>query len=149
MEAVMFVYKQKFSMHYLSWTKFNKADCFTGSIPPVGAFVGSLVAGPMMQLLGRRLTLMISSPLWVLGWILIATSQNYEMMLGARVLTGFCVGLVTPSAAVYVSSTISVVSTHQRNVISNRGIVIKFSHHIRGLGIKLWRLFFPLVFKCL
>jgi MFS family permease len=56
-----------------------------------------------MQLLGRRRTIMLSAPLWVLGWILIALSQSYEMMLCARVLTGFCVGLVTPSAAVYVS----------------------------------------------
>jgi MFS family permease len=46
---------------------------------------------------------MLSSPLWVLGWILIALSQNYKMMLFARIFTGFCVGLVTPSAAVYVS----------------------------------------------
>jgi hypothetical protein len=46
---------------------------------------------------------MLSSPVWVLSWILIALAQNYEMMLFARMLTGFCVGLVTPSAAVYVS----------------------------------------------
>ena len=56
-----------------------------------------------MQLLGRRRTLMLSSPVWVLGWCLIALAQNYEMMLFARWLTGFCVGLITPSAAVYVS----------------------------------------------
>ena len=74
-----------------------------GSIPPTGAFVGSLCAGPLMQLLGRRKTLMLSSPLWVLAWSLIALAQNYEMMLFARTLTGFCVGLITPSAAVYVS----------------------------------------------
>jgi predicted MFS family arabinose efflux permease len=74
-----------------------------GSIPPSGAFIGSLCAGPLMQLLGRRRTLMLSSPLWVLGWCLIALAQNYQMMLFARMFTGFCVGLVTPSAAVYVS----------------------------------------------
>jgi predicted MFS family arabinose efflux permease len=68
--------------------------------------VGSLCAGPLMQLLGRRRTLMLSSPLWVLGWCLIALGQTYEMMLFARILTGFCVGLVTPSAAVYVSSNV-------------------------------------------
>jgi len=65
--------------------------------------VGSLCAGPLMQLLGRRRTLMLSSPVWVLAWIVIALAQNYEMMLSARMLTGFCVGLITPSAAVYVS----------------------------------------------
>jgi len=74
-----------------------------GSIPPTGAFLGSLCAGPLMQLLGRRTTLMLSSPVWVLAWSLIALAQNYEMMLSARMLTGFCVGLITPSAAVYVS----------------------------------------------
>ncbi|KAJ9592816.1 hypothetical protein L9F63_015507, partial [Diploptera punctata] len=81
----------------------GNAESWISSVPPSGAFVGSLVAGPLMQLLGRRRTLMISSPLWVLGWILIATSQSYEMIICARILTGFCVGLVTPSAAVYVS----------------------------------------------
>jgi predicted MFS family arabinose efflux permease len=46
---------------------------------------------------------MLTSPVSALGWILIAVAQNYEMMLFARMLTGFCVGLVTPTAAVYVS----------------------------------------------
>jgi len=74
-----------------------------GSISPSGAILGSLCAGPLMQLLGRRRTLMLTSPLWVLGWILIALAQNYKMMLFARWLTGFCIGLIIPSAAVYVS----------------------------------------------
>jgi facilitated trehalose transporter len=78
-----------------------------GSVPPSGAFVGSLCAGPLMQWMGRRRTLMLSSPLWVLGWCLVALAQTYEMMLFARILTGFCVGLVTPSAAVYVSSNVT------------------------------------------
>jgi MFS family permease len=74
-----------------------------GSIAPIGAFLGSLCAGPLMQLLGRRKTLMLSSPVWVLAWSLVALAQNYGMMLFARMLSGFCVGLITPSAAVYVS----------------------------------------------
>jgi predicted MFS family arabinose efflux permease len=56
-----------------------------------------------MQLLGRRKTLMLSSPVWVLAWSLVALAQNYGMMLFARILSGFGVGLITPSAAVYVS----------------------------------------------
>ena len=64
--------------------------------------MGSLCAGPLMQLLGRRRTLMLSSPLWVLAWSLISLAQNYEMMLSARILAGICAGLITPSAAVYV-----------------------------------------------
>jgi MFS family permease len=45
---------------------------------------------------------MLSSPVWALAWSLIALAQNYEMMLFARMLSGFCVGLITPSASVYV-----------------------------------------------
>ena len=46
---------------------------------------------------------MLSSPLWVLAWSLIALAQNYEMVLFGRAFAGFCAGLITPSAAVYVS----------------------------------------------
>jgi len=52
---------------------------------------------------------MLSAPVWLLAWILIALAQNYEMMLFARMLCGFCVGLVTPSAAVYVSCNFDIV----------------------------------------
>jgi len=52
---------------------------------------------------------MLSSPVWLLAWSLIALAQNYEMMLFARMLTGFCVGLTTPSAAVYVSCNFDIV----------------------------------------
>ncbi|XP_069687135.1 facilitated trehalose transporter Tret1-like [Periplaneta americana] len=81
----------------------DNAVSWISSIPPVGAFVGSLCAGPLMQLGGCRRTLMLSSPLWVTGWLLIALGNTYEIILFARILTGFCVGLVTPSTAVYVS----------------------------------------------
>jgi MFS family permease len=64
-----------------------------------------------MQLLGRRRTLMLTSPLWVLAWSLIAFAQNYETMLFARMFTGFCAGLITPSAAVYVSCNFVIVYT--------------------------------------
>jgi MFS family permease len=62
-----------------------------------------------MQLLGRRKTMMLSSPVWMLAWSIIALAQNYEMMVFARMLCGFGVGLITPSAAVYVSCTCVIV----------------------------------------
>ncbi|XP_063222289.1 facilitated trehalose transporter Tret1-like isoform X2 [Bacillus rossius redtenbacheri] len=74
-----------------------------GAIPPLGAMIGSLVAGPLLQNIGRKRTLMVSSPLFLAGWACIATAQNYPMLLCARLLTGFCAGIVTPSAQVYVT----------------------------------------------
>lgn len=46
---------------------------------------------------------MFSSPLFVIGWSMIGFAVNFPMLVFARVLTGFCCGVVTPSAQVYVS----------------------------------------------
>lgn len=76
---------------------------FPGAIPPVGALIGSLVSGPLMQILGRRKTVLIASPLWAASWTVLATAQNYAVVLTGRICTGFCVGLVLPATQVYVS----------------------------------------------
>nr|BAQ02367.1 sugar transporter [Nilaparvata lugens] len=73
------------------------------AIPPLGAFFGSLVAGPLLAHLGRKSTLFLSAPIFVVSWLLIAFCHNYSILIGGRVMTGFCAGLVTPSAQVYVS----------------------------------------------
>lgn len=75
----------------------------TGSIPPSGAFLGSILAGFLLQHVGRKNTIVISSPLATIGWILIATATRYEMVIFGRFITGFCVGLCLPSAQVYVN----------------------------------------------
>lgn len=81
----------------------HNANVFrAGSIPPSGAFCGSLLAGFLLQSIGRKSTLMISSPLATIGWILIATATRYEIIILGRFITGFCVGLCLPSAQVYV-----------------------------------------------
>nr|CAD7439277.1 unnamed protein product [Timema bartmani] len=81
----------------------DDAVSWVSASPPLGAFLGSLVAGPMLQYIGRKKTLMMSSPMFILGWAAIALAQNYPVLLCARLFTGFCVGIVLPSAQVYVS----------------------------------------------
>lgn len=87
---------------------YTKNYNFSGAIPPVGALIGSLVSGPMMQVLGRRKTVLVASPLWAASWIVLATAQNYAVVLTGRICTGFCVGLVLPATQVYVSKMINV-----------------------------------------
>lgn len=81
---------------------FLSINCRSGSIPPTGAFCGSLLAGFMLQFVGRKNTIIISSPLATIGWILIATATCYEFVYLGRFITGLCVGLCLPSAQVYV-----------------------------------------------
>ncbi|XP_068083952.1 facilitated trehalose transporter Tret1 [Anabrus simplex] len=73
------------------------------AIPALGALFGSLCASPFLQRIGRRKTLMISSPLAVAGWLLITFAYNSEMLLVGRSVIGFCTGIIIPSAQVYVN----------------------------------------------
>ncbi|XP_058833693.1 facilitated trehalose transporter Tret1-like [Topomyia yanbarensis] len=76
---------------------------WVSSIPPFGAFFGSLVAFPLMHKIGRKYTVMLTSPVWVTAWILIATAEDWKILLLARMLSGFGAGLTLPSAQIYVS----------------------------------------------
>uniref|UniRef100_A0AAG5DKF2 Facilitated trehalose transporter Tret1 n=1 Tax=Anopheles atroparvus TaxID=41427 RepID=A0AAG5DKF2_ANOAO len=76
---------------------------WVSSIPPFGAFFGSLVAFPLMHRIGRKYTVLIASPLWAASWILIATANDWRVLFVARMLSGFGAGLCLPAAQVYVS----------------------------------------------
>ncbi|XP_058117297.1 facilitated trehalose transporter Tret1-2 homolog [Anopheles ziemanni] len=76
---------------------------WVSSIPPFGAFFGSLVAFPLMHRIGRKYTVLIASPLWAIAWILIATATDWRVLFVARMLSGFGAGLSLPAAQVYVS----------------------------------------------
>lgn len=81
----------------------NNIASWASSVPPSGAFFGSILAAPLLHFFGRKYTILAASPLGTLAWVLIATSKRYEMFIAARFLSGFCVGLCLPSAQVYVS----------------------------------------------
>ena len=83
-----------------------------GSIPPLGALFGSLLAAPLLHYFGRKFVIILASPMWALGWISIAISQHWQMVMLGRLLSGFCVGLSLPAAQIYVSF------TQQRNELT-------------------------------
>ncbi|XP_063695878.1 facilitated trehalose transporter Tret1-like [Culicoides brevitarsis] len=76
---------------------------WASSIPPFGAFLGSLVSAPLMHKIGRKYTVMITSPLWVISWVLVATAEFWQQIVAGRYLMGFCAGLALPAVSVYVS----------------------------------------------
>lgn len=75
---------------------------FKAAIPPSGACLGSILSAFLLRRIGRKYTIVLASPFATIGWILIATATRYETLIGARFLTGFCVGLCLPAAQVYV-----------------------------------------------
>ncbi|MEQ2161256.1 Solute carrier 2 (Facilitated glucose transporter) member 8 [Goodea atripinnis] len=70
-----------------------------GSIVTIGAAVGGLLGGWMVQKIGRKLTLMFCTLPYVFGFTIIIAAQNVWMLYVGRVLTGIASGitsLVTP-----------------------------------------------------
>ncbi|KAK3919420.1 Facilitated trehalose transporter Tret1 [Frankliniella fusca] len=76
---------------------------WVSAVPPLGAMIGSLAVAPALQHLGRKRSLLLAAPVFVAGWLLIAFATSSAMLICARVLCGFCAGLVIPCAQVYVS----------------------------------------------
>ncbi|RVE46126.1 hypothetical protein evm_009200 [Chilo suppressalis] len=81
----------------------SEQKSWIGAIPPLGAFLGSLLSGALMQRAGRKRTLQLTAPLWVAAWLLLGFSKYFALVLVGRILSGLCVGFVLAPVQVYVS----------------------------------------------
>ncbi|XP_032515113.2 facilitated trehalose transporter Tret1-like [Danaus plexippus] len=81
----------------------SEQKSWIGAIPPLGAFMGSMLSGPLMQRAGRKRTLQLTAPLWAAGWLILGFSSNFSLILVGRMISGLCVGLVLAPVQVYVS----------------------------------------------
>ncbi|XP_072939214.1 facilitated trehalose transporter Tret1-like isoform X2 [Epargyreus clarus] len=81
----------------------SEQKSWIGAIPPLGAFVGSMLSGPLMQRAGRKRTLQLTAPLWTASWLLLGFAPNFAVVLLGRAMSGLCVGFVLAPAQVYVS----------------------------------------------
>eukprot|EP00095_Tigriopus_kingsejongensis_P001396 maker-scaffold205_size259573-snap-gene-1.45 protein:Tk01396 transcript:maker-scaffold205_size259573-snap-gene-1.45-mRNA-1 annotation:"hypothetical protein DAPPUDRAFT_304267" len=93
-----------YSLSYAPLSK-EELSWITG-LAPLGALFGGLFASIPLARLGRRLTMIISSFLFVAAFLLLGASSNIESLISifvARGLMGFSVGLSIPAAQIYVS----------------------------------------------
>lgn len=65
------------------------------SIVTVGAAVGGLLGGWMVQKIGRKLSLMFCALPYVFGFTIIIAAQNVWMFYVGRVLTGMASGITS------------------------------------------------------
>ena len=101
------------------------------SAPPIGAIPAALIASFLLQWIGRRLTLIFATMLYIFSWIILGTGSIHESLIAiiiARALVGIAVGLIMPAAQIYVSRQQSFLfflyllrnwanfSTHQKDV---------------------------------
>lgn len=81
---------------------YQQASWITGLLS-LGCFVGCILAGPVMERLGRRKTLMfVASGAYAGGFILIVLANGAEMVYTGRFLNGLGLGLVLATVSVYI-----------------------------------------------
>uniref|UniRef100_A0A1B0CJD4 Facilitated trehalose transporter Tret1 n=2 Tax=Lutzomyia longipalpis TaxID=7200 RepID=A0A1B0CJD4_LUTLO len=78
-------------------------EAWVSSVPPLGAFFGSLITAVLMHRLGRKFSVLLAAPIWVVSWTFIALAQRWEIIMIGRALSGIAVGITLPSAQIYVS----------------------------------------------
>ncbi|XP_003974733.2 solute carrier family 2, facilitated glucose transporter member 8 [Takifugu rubripes] len=80
----------------------NQASWF-GSIVTVGAAIGGLLGGWMVEKIGRKLSLMFCSLPFVFGFTIIIAAQNVWMLYVGRLLTGLASGVTSLVVPLYIS----------------------------------------------
>ena len=99
-----------------------KQNSLVNSGMPLGAVGGALLLSPCNEILGRRMSIIVSTILYTLGAALEAGSINYGMIIAARVILGIGVGLEGGTVPVYVAETVerrlrgNMVSLYQFNI---------------------------------
>ncbi|KAM7087578.1 solute carrier family 2, facilitated glucose transporter member 8 isoform 1-T1 [Ciconia maguari] len=80
----------------------NQASWF-GSVVTLGAAVGGILGGYLVDKVGRKLSLMLCSIPYVFGYIVIISAQNVWMLYFGRMLTGLASGITSLVVPVYIS----------------------------------------------
>lgn len=73
------------------------------SMNGVGSIFGSLLAGYIVDKIGRKLSILITSPLYLCCWLLIAFAHRLWILMLARCINGFTDGIVFTVIPMYVS----------------------------------------------
>ncbi|PKK24296.1 solute carrier family 2 (facilitated glucose transporter), member 8, transcript variant X3 [Columba livia] len=81
----------------------NFLTCFLKSVVTLGAAVGGVLGGYLVDKIGRKLSLMLCSVPYVLGYIVIISAHNVWMLYFGRMLTGLASGVTSLVVPVYIS----------------------------------------------
>ncbi|KAL1867232.1 hypothetical protein Plec18167_008773 [Paecilomyces lecythidis] len=74
-----------------------------GSALAAGSVVGSIIAGPISDKLGRRDSIMFACLWWLVGTAIQAGVNGFGMLIAGRLLNGVCVGITSSQVPVYLA----------------------------------------------
>ncbi|XP_029671287.1 facilitated trehalose transporter Tret1-like isoform X2 [Formica exsecta] len=106
-------------------------ESWIASISSIGTPIGCLVSGYMMDMLGRKRSLIITEIPALLGWLLIAFATDIRMIYAGRFFVGLGSGMVGAPARVYTSE---VTQPHLRGMLTaiasvgvSTGVLIEYA----------------------
>lgn len=73
---------------------------------PLGGLIGGIAGGPLIDILGRKSTILATSFPFIVSWLLIASARNVYMVYAGRILSGLCIGVASLSLPVYLGETV-------------------------------------------
>ena len=73
------------------------------SAVPIGAVVGAAIAGPLSDGKGRRGTILVSAIIFAVGALGSAAAPGTAVLVIARLVVGFAIGVASATAPVYIS----------------------------------------------
>jgi SP family galactose:H+ symporter-like MFS transporter len=118
------------------------------SMLPLGAMAGGLAAGRLADTLGRRRTLLLDAAVFAAGTVLAVTAPGFAVLLVARWITGFAVGVASSTVPLYLSE-IAPPEARGRLVTMNQlllttGVVVAYLVDFALSGSGSWRWMFGL-----
>ncbi|KAJ8949160.1 hypothetical protein NQ318_012908 [Aromia moschata] len=76
------------------------------SFMPLGALVGGLCGGTLIEYLGRKWTILLTNILFLAAWSVNYFAQSYEYLYASRIISGTSVGIASLTLPVYLAETI-------------------------------------------
>lgn len=73
---------------------------------PLFALLGGVLGGPMIEYIGRKMTIMVTSVLFMVSWLLIGFANGVWFLYTGRSVAGLSVGLASLALPVYLGETI-------------------------------------------
>jgi len=114
----------------------------------VGAVLGALAGGRLADWIGRRLTVLITALVFIVGVLLVAFTPSYPLLLIARIIIGLAVGSASTVVPLYIGEIVpprvrgGLVSLNQLAVTA--GILVSYLIDYGLSGSGDWRLMFGL-----
>lgn len=74
-----------------------------GSALAAGSVVGSVIAGPISNKIGRRDSIMVACMFWLVGTAVQVSTNGFGSLIAGRILNGITVGITSSQVPVYLA----------------------------------------------